>query len=164
MTLLRNSVRHITCLLGKCLRGSTNLFSGKMFTVSAHLQLATLLKCKAALILEKRNRLGNCKLCVTLWPWTRKITSILRPFCPMEMGHTTLEQFSIFFLTGIWLLFLPKFLSFERFTCLFLFCWRINPSPVCSPTIFWRTPYGHVDVQPRQWVPVWLSGHRIALS
>lgn len=86
MTVQKNSVSHTTCLLGKCLRGSMNLFSGKMFTVLLHLQPETLLKSKAALILGKR-----------------KTTSILRPFCPMEMAHTRLEGFSLysFFFTGI---------------------------------------------------------------
>lgn len=97
MTVQKNSVSHTTCLLGKCLRGSMNLFSGKMFTVLLHLQPETLLKSKAALILGKR-----------------KTTSILRPFCPMEMAHTRLEGFSLysFFLLVFvdFFIFLPKFL------------------------------------------------------
>lgn len=95
MTVQKNSVSHTTCLLGKCLRGSMNLFSGKMFTVLLHLQPETLLKSKAALILGKT-------------------TSILRPFCPMETAHTMLEGFSLysFFLLVFvnFFIFLPKFL------------------------------------------------------
>jgi len=54
MTLQKNSVRHTTRLLGKCLRGNMNLISGKVFTVLVYLQPETLLKSKTALILGQR--------------------------------------------------------------------------------------------------------------
>lgn len=84
MRLQQDSLSHTTCLLGKYLPGSMKLFSGKMFRVLVHLQPETFWNSKAALNLGKIQA-GHCKLCIILWPWTRKITSILRSFCPMEM-------------------------------------------------------------------------------